>query len=201
MKLHQGRAGCLLIAVTIGLLAFTERASCQSIIHFAVDEGTQIASDGLWLSRACVQLLWAPADAAGLTFWHAETSTETPAEWFSQNPDWTLLPAFQVTFYKPVDLPIPVQNGTKIQLIALVWTDVPVGFEWAYASGQHVGTGWGPIEMDVGTDLRYPADFGPTDWPLYLWQVPEPSTPSLCGFGAALLLWRRRATLGNGHAR
>lgn len=188
------RSCVLSLFVAVALVA--ESAVAQGTIRFGLDADTpmKIMAEDHPSPPLYLQILWAPQGAQGLTMWHPETSRETPAEWLAQNPEWSVLPAFRVTSPGPMDLPAPVDNGTTIQVIMLGWTGAPLSFEYAYSARDYVGSAWGPQHIDVGDGKRYPADYYSYRAPLYLWQVPEPSTISLAGLGAALLLWRREGT-------
>lgn len=148
-----------------------------------------------------VQLFWAPAGTA-LTGW---TSGQTIAQWLTANPGWGQTEAKIINGptagrFSGGTLNVPVTPpGAPIDAVVAAWTGNSASFDAAVAANANVG--WSakfsvdpadpanPLDLPGTTSGAYQ---GVTALPVGGTVIPEPSTLTLAGLGAAALLAFRR---------
>lgn len=194
---------CMLAVVGLASSAFAQGtftfASGSALVKAGADAASAqpIAKNG-----GMVQLFWAPAGTA-LTGW---TSGQTLAQWLTANPGWAATDAKIINGpvagrFSGGTLNVPVTPpGAPIDAVVAAWTGNSASFDAAVGASAQVG--WsGKFAVDPA-DPANPLDLpgstigafqGITALPVGGTVVPEPSTLTLAGLGAAaLLIFRRR---------
>jgi hypothetical protein len=193
---------CMLAVVGLASSAFAQGtftfASGSALVKAGPDAASAAAvpKDG-----GFVQLFWAPAGTA-LTGW---TSGQTIAQWLTANPGWAQTDAKVINGpvagrFNAQTLNVPVTPaGAPIDAVVAAWTGNSGSFDAAVTASANVG--WsGKFAVDTadpGNPLDLPGSTigafqGITALPVGGTVIPEPSTLTLAGLGAAALLAFRR---------